>query len=77
MIDLLRAATARRCETIVPLSSSLAGLHNRNQQKMHGAGGAMPSNMSEINALHNALPRPIQEKLLVFFAGMLFTPTES
>ncbi len=40
-----------------------------------GAGGAMPSTMSEINALLNALPRPIQEKLLVFFAGMLFTPT--
>jgi glutamate/tyrosine decarboxylase-like PLP-dependent enzyme len=39
-----------------------------------GQGGAMPANMADINALLNALPRPIQEKLLVFFAGMLFTP---
>lgn len=39
-----------------------------------GGGGAMPSNMADINALLNALPRPIQEKLLVFFASMLFTP---
>jgi hypothetical protein len=30
--------------------------------------------MADINALLNALPRPIQEKLLVFFASMLFTP---
>ena len=36
--------------------------------------GKMPDKMAEINAILNALPRPLQEQLLVHFVSMLFTP---
>lgn len=38
------------------------------------AGGKMPEKMADINALLNALPRPLQEQLLSHFVSMLFTP---
>ncbi len=38
-----------------------------------GGGGKMPDKMAEINALLNAIPRPLQEQLLSRFMSMLFT----
>lgn len=40
-----------------------------------GDGGKMPARMSDVNALLNALPRNVQEELLVRFVSMLFTAT--
>ena len=40
-----------------------------------GTGGGMPDKMAEVNAILNAMPRPIQEELLTRFVSMLFTPT--
>ena len=37
--------------------------------------GKMPEKMAEINAILNALPRPLQEQLLVHFVSKLFTPS--
>ncbi|MBK9030506.1 MAG: aspartate aminotransferase family protein [Myxococcales bacterium] len=39
-----------------------------------GGGGALPAEMARINAILNALPRPLQEQLLVRFFAMMFTP---
>lgn len=38
-------------------------------------GGKMPEKMADVNTLLNALPRPLQEKLLVEFVNQMFTPT--
>ncbi|MBL8742963.1 MAG: aspartate aminotransferase family protein, partial [Myxococcales bacterium] len=40
-----------------------------------GGDGKMPEKMAEINAIMNALPRPLQEQLLVHFVSKLFTPS--
>ncbi|NUP05198.1 MAG: aspartate aminotransferase family protein [Polyangiaceae bacterium] len=42
-----------------------------------GTGGAMPDKMAEVNAILNAMPRPIQEELLTRFVSMLFQPTST
>ncbi|MFO0547480.1 MAG: aspartate aminotransferase family protein [Polyangiaceae bacterium] len=41
-----------------------------------GEGGKMPEKMADVNALMNAVPRDIQERLLAYFVSSMFTPAK-
>lgn len=42
-----------------------------------GSSGKLPARMADVNTLLNALPRDVQERLLVHVVGRLFTPPRS